>query len=262
MRKTLHATLGVPALLAMSIAANAADLPVKAPPAPVYVPPPFSWTGCYIGGNVGGAWAQSNWSDSLFGLNWGNTSDGRFIGGFQGGCNYQFYNPGFVIGVEGDFDWVGNNNGNGRTAVVPAGFPRAGDVIQVISNDTRIATLAARFGWGVDHWLFYGKAGAGWVGNNGFTVLDQTTGAAFVGTGSNTASGWLVGAGIEYAFANNWTAKIEYDYLGLPGRSFVLPGTVIPALAGDTVTSNHNVQMVKFGINYLFNFGGPVVARY
>src|SRR6516165_5503340 len=67
--------------------ASAADLPVKAPP---YVPPPaFSWTGCYFGGNIGGAWAQSNWSDSLFGLNWGNTSDARFIGGGQVGCNYQ-----------------------------------------------------------------------------------------------------------------------------------------------------------------------------
>jgi outer membrane immunogenic protein len=239
--------------------AGAADLPVKAPP---YVPPPaFSWTGCYFGGNIGGAWAQSNWTDSLFGLNWGNTSDTRFIGGIQGGCNYQFSNPGFVVGVEGDFDWVGNN-GNGRTVTIPAGFPRAGDVINLTSNDTRIATLAARFGYGVDRALFYGKLGGGWVGNNGFTVVDQTTGAAFVGTNSNTASGWLVGAGIEYAFTNNWTAKVEYDYIGLQSRSFVLPGVFVPALAGDVITSNHNVQEVKFGINYLFNFGGPVVARY
>jgi outer membrane immunogenic protein len=72
----------------------------------------------------------------------------------------------------------------------------------------------------------------------------------------------MVGAGIEYAFTNNWTAKFEYDYIGLPGRTFVVPGTVFPALAGDTITSNHNVQMVKFGINYLFNWGSPVVARY
>jgi outer membrane immunogenic protein len=250
------------ALLALGTGvAGAADMPVKAPPAPVYVPPAFSWTGCYIGGNIGGAWAHSNWSDSLFGLNWGNTSDTRFIGGFQGGCNYQFSNPGFVIGIEGDFDWVGNNNG-GRTVVVPAGFPRAGDVISLSSNDTRIATLAARFGYGVDRALFYGKFGAGWVGNDGFTVVDQTTGAAFVGTNSNTASGWMAGAGIEYAFTNNWTAKIEYDYIGLSGRTFVVPGVLVPALAGDTITSNHNVQMVKFGINYLFNWGGPVVARY
>ena len=68
------------------------------------------------------------------------------------------------------------------------------------------------------------------LGNNGFTVVDQTTGAAFVGTNSNTASGWLAGAGIEYAFTNNWTGKIEYDYIGLPGRTFVVSGAVFPAV--------------------------------
>ena len=238
--------------------ASAADMPVKAPP---YVPPPpFSWTGCYIGGNIGAAWANTEWHDTLFGLDWSRSSDARFIGGGQVGCNYQFNNPGFVIGLEGQFDWAGNHD-DGRTIVVPVGR-RAGDVISLTSNDTRIATLAARFGYGFDRALFYGKLGGGWVGNNGFTVVDQTTGAAFVGTNSNTASGWLAGVGMEYAFTNNWTVKIEYDYIGLQSRSFVLPGTFVPALAGDVITSNHNVQEVKLGVNYLFNFGGPGVARY
>jgi len=89
--------------------------------------------------------------------------------------------------------------------VVPAGLPRAGDVISVTSNDTRIATLAARFGYGFDRALLYGKFGAGWVGNDGFTIVDRTTGAAFT-TGSESVSGWMVGAGIEYAFSPNWSA--------------------------------------------------------
>jgi outer membrane immunogenic protein len=253
MKKILLASVASIAL-GMGVA-SAADLPVKAPPLPP--PPVFSWTGCYIGGNIGGAWAHSEWQDSRFGLNWGRTSDTRFIGGIQGGCNYQFQNPGFVIGVEGDFDWLANN-GNTRTVVVPAGFPRAGDVIALSSNDTRIATLAARFGYAFDRALLYGKFGGGWVGNNGFTVVDQTTGAAFVGNNSNTASGWMAGAGIEYAFTNNWSAKVEWDYIRLSDRTFVLPGVIIPALAGDTITSDHNVQMVKFGINYRFGWGGPV----
>jgi outer membrane immunogenic protein len=256
MKKALLASVASIAL-GMGVA-GAADMPLKAPPPPL--PPPFSWTGCYIGGNIGAAWANSEWHDSLFGLDWGRTSDGRFIGGGQIGCNYQFNNPGFVIGVEGDFDWVGNNN-NGRTVVVPAGLPRAGDVISLNSNDTRIATLAARFGYGADRALFYGKLGAGWIGNDGFTIVDQTTGAAFVGSG-NSVTGWLVGAGIEYAFSPNWSAKLEWDYLKLPGRSFTLTGAVFPALAGDTITSDHNVQMVKLGINYRFGWGGPVVAKY
>jgi len=246
------------ALLALGTGvASAADLPVKAPPAPVYAPPIFTWTGFYIGGNIGAAWAHSEWHDSLFGLDWGRTSDARFIGGGQIGFNYQFAGSSFVIGAEGQFDWAGNNGDNGVTVIGPLGHS-----INIVSNDTRIATLAARFGFAADRALFYGKLGGGWVGNNGFTVTDQSTGQVFVGDTSHTLSGWMAGAGIEYAFTDNWSAKIEYDFIGLGSRSFTLPGTVIPAIAGDTITSDHNVQLVKLGINYRFGWGGPVVARY
>ena len=254
------ATIAGAALLALGTgAASAADLPIKG--GPIYMPPALSWTGCYIGGNLGGAWTQSNWTDRLFGLSWGNTSDIAFIGGGQLGCNYQFSNPGFVVGLEWDLDWVGNNNG-GRTAVVPAGFPGAGHVISLSANDTKISTLAARFGYAIDRALFYGKLGGGWVANNGFTLVDQTTGAAFVFNTDKRTNGWMTGAGLEYAFGSNWTVKIEYDFIRLPSRSFVIPGVVVPALASDSITSDHNVQMVKFGINYLFNGDGMLEARY
>jgi outer membrane immunogenic protein len=248
MKKLLLGTAAIVALACGS--AGAADLPVyKAPP-----PPIFTWTGFYIGGNIGAAWARSEWHDSFFGLDWDRSSDARFIGGGQIGFNYQFNC--WVLGVEAEFDGVGNNGGDGVTRVGPLGHG-----FQVTSKDTRITTLAARFGYANNNWLFYGKAGGGWVGNNGFTVTDLTTGREFVGDNSNTASGWLVGAGLEYAITNNWTVKLEYDYLKLPGRTFVLPGVLIPALAGDTITSDHNVQMVKLGVNYLFNWGGGV-GRY
>jgi outer membrane immunogenic protein len=83
-----------------------------------------------------------------------------------------------------------------------------------------------------------------------------TTGASITGSNSNTASGWLVGAGIEWAFANNWSAKFEYDYLGLSGRTFAVPaGSVF--LAGDTFTTGGNsIQMAKVGINYRFGMYG------
>ena len=73
--------------------------------------------------------------------------------------------------------------------------------------------------------------------------------------GNNSNGGGLVGAGFEYAFTNNWTVKLEYDYLGLGNRTFVIPATA-PFLAGDTF-NNRNVQMVKVGFNYLFNWGAP-----
>ena len=112
--------------------------------------------------------------------------------------------------------------------------------------------------------LWYGKAGGGWVGNNGFTVTDLNTGQAFVGDTSHTFSGFMVGVGVEYAFSDSWSGKIEYDHIGLGNRSFLVPGTLIPALAGDTITSDHNVDLVKFGLNFRFGgFGtGPAGMRY
>src|SRR5262249_44964898 len=119
MKTTLIASI---ALIALGTGlASAADLPVKAEPVPVpsYVPVPFTWTGCYVGGNIGAAWADNNWSDTLFGLNWSNNNNGRFIGGGEVGCNYQI-NGNLVIGAEGDFDWLGNNNSS-STIVGPLG---------------------------------------------------------------------------------------------------------------------------------------------
>jgi outer membrane immunogenic protein len=82
----------------------------------------------------------------------------------------------------------------------------------------------------------------------------------FTSCGNNTG-GWLVGAGVEYAFTNNWTVKAEYDFLGLGNRTIVVP-VGAPLLAGDTFNSNNrNIQMVKVGVNYLFNWGAPV-TRY
>ena len=118
-----------------------------------------------------------------------------------------------------------------------------------------MSTLAARFGFAVDPVLFYGKAGGGWVGDSSFTVTNATTAASITGSNGNTNSGWLVGAGIEWACANNWSAKVEYDYLGLSGQTFAVPAGS-PFLAGDTFTTNsRNVQMVKAGVNFLFNGG-------
>ena len=254
MRKLLHTTAAIAALLALLTAANAADVGVRPPvyqPPPAYVPPPpFSWTGFYLGGNIGGAWGQGNVTDSLFGLNFGTTTNnGVFIGGGQLGFNYQF---GYgVLGVEWDFDWAGNNNNTGNGILIP-GI----GTIQATFNNGWITTVAARFGVTNGPWLFYGKAGGGWVGNNSFTITNVTTGASITTSNNNTNSGWLVGAGIEWAFAPNWSAKVEYNYLGLDSRTFTVPAGV----AGDTfTTSNPNVQMVKVGINYRFNYG---IGRY
>ena len=258
MRKLFYATAAVSALLATSLETNAADLYVKAPP-PAPMPPPFSWTGFYIGGNLGGAWAHISANDTLFGQNFGNGSNnGVFIGGGQLGFNYQVNN--LVWGVEWDFDGAGSNNNNGNGVII-AGPLGLGHAFTAGFNDRWVTTLAARLGIAWDRSLFYVKGGGGWVGVDGFTVTDLNTGASFSGSGSSSVGGWLVGVGWEWAFANNWSWRLEYDYLGLGNRTITVPAGF--PLAGDTFTTNNlNVQMVTVGINYRFNWAAPVAARY
>jgi outer membrane immunogenic protein len=250
MRKFFYATAALSVLLATLMTANAADEPPYARPVapPVYLPQPFSWTGFYIGLNLGGAWSQRNLTDTLLGLSLSNLNDrGAFIGGGQLGFNYQFGN--FVLGIEADFDGVATTNSPGTGVVGPA-F----GTIQVTSDNRWITTLAGRFGVTNDTWLFYGKAGGGWVGSDNLTITNTVTSASITGFTNNTTSGWLVGGGIEWALAPNWSVKVEYDYLGLNSRTFTVPAGTF--LAGDTFsTSNPNVQMVKVGANYLFKYG-------
>jgi outer membrane immunogenic protein len=244
----LCATALTSSLLGISAVANAAEMPVKAPPAAQPpAPPPFSWTGFYIGGNVGAGWAERTVSDTLFGLDVNNQGNGAtFIGGGQVGVNYQINNV--VFGVEADFDWAANNNNNNGVVI-------AGDTFRVTSNNTWITTLAGRVGYAFDRFLIYAKGGGGWIGNNGFTVTNLTTGAVVTTSNSNTDSGWLVGGGGEWAFANNWSVRLEYDFLGLDDRTVAVP-LGVPVIGGDVFRlHNRNVQMVTAGLNYRFNWG-------
>ena len=255
MRKLFQATAGLSLLMTTLMAANAADVARPYPPsapAPVHAPPAVyspTWMGFYLGGNIGGAWVHRDVTDSLFGLTFGDgNNNGVFVGGGQLGFNAQFSS--LVLGVEWDFDWAGNNNNTGNGVVIPG----SGNFV-LTSNNRWITTLAARFGWAYGPWLFYGKAGGGWAGNNDFTLTNVTTGASITGfNDNNNSTGWLLGAGIEWAFVRSWSAKIEYEYLGLNSRTFVIP-VGFPGLGGDTfTTSNRSIQMVKAGINYRFNW--------
>jgi outer membrane immunogenic protein len=225
----------------------AADLGRPPPPAPAYVPPPapvFSWTGFYIGGNLGAAWTQVHVTDSL-GNSWSNAQQGVFAGGGQVGANYQM--NWFVIGVEADFDWLANNHNSSNAVSTPLG------ALQLSANDRWLTTLAARFGVAANNWLFYGKAGGGWVGIGNPTLTNVTTGGSISVSNSNSTTGWLAGAGVEWAFAPNWTAKLEYDFLGLNDSNFtVAAGT--PIIGGDVITTHDvHVQTLTVGINYLFH---------
>src|SRR5215831_19902621 len=183
MRKLFHATAALSVLLATSMSANAADVPPYAPPPPVYAPPVYAppplWTGFYLGGNIGGAWANRDVRDPFLGVNFNNgNSNGTFIGGGQLGYNWQVGYA--VLGIEADFDGVANNNNSGTVFI-----PSVGN-IQVTSNNRWITTLAARFGVTNGPWLFYGKLGGGWVGSDDFTVTNLSTGSLITVSNNNS----------------------------------------------------------------------------
>jgi outer membrane immunogenic protein len=234
--------------------AFAADLPQAPPPPPraaAYIPvapPPFSWTGFYIGANMGAGRNHGNLNDS-FGLfaGQGANNSTTFLGGGQLGANYQFNMV--VLGVEGDFDWLANNNNSGSGTTV-------GSTALSGSNNGRWLTeLVGRLGIAVDRALIYGKGGAAWTGSNNYTLLNVPTGATASFGNSNTNAGWAAGGGVEWAFSRNWTAKLEYTYVGMSNSSFPVPAG-FGALTGDVFTaSSHNIQMVTVGVNYLFNSG-------
>lgn len=247
MKKLLLVTAAAVALFCAASPGQAADMAVKARPAPPPVMVPlFTWTGFYIGGNIGAGWAQRTITDA-FGNSFSRSSDARFIGGGQIGYNWQTGN--FVLGAEGDIDGIARNN-NRSAAVSIRG---AGPFVVTSNSANWVATLAARFGYAADHWLFYGKAGGGWVGNNnGFTITNVPTGASFASTGGGSNGGWLLGGGIEYAITNNWSVKGEYDYIGLGSRNFVVPVAVGGAVVDTFTSRSRNFQMAKFGFNYAF----------
>jgi outer membrane immunogenic protein len=247
--------------LAASQTASAADLgPVRrAPPpaAPAFVPPPvFNWTGFYIGGNLGVAWTQADVTDN-FGNGFSTSQRAVFTGGGQVGANYQW--NWLVVGVEGDFDWLANNHNSSNTLFVN------GNALQLSFNDRWITTVTGRvgyafnigggpWGWGWNpgsggNWLIYAKGGWGWAGVNNFTLTNVTTGGSISVSNSNSNDGPVGGVGVEWAFAPNWTAKLEYDRLFLNDSNFT-------GVFGQNINiSNRDVQTVTVGINYLFNWG-------
>ena len=126
----------------------------------------FSWTGFYLGGNIGAAQVRRDWTDITRGVPFTQGSGANFMAGGQIGYNWQINN--FVLGVEADGDWLSRNNNNGAGIIVPG----IAGPIAVTSNSTFLTTVAARFGFAVNRALIYGKAGGGWVGQSNVTVTN------------------------------------------------------------------------------------------
>jgi outer membrane immunogenic protein len=232
MKKNL---LGAVALVALAGPAFAADIPARPyTKAPAYTAPAvvYNWTGFYIGGHVGGEFAGNN---SLQG------SNARFLGGVEGGFDYQFA-PNWVVGAEAQYSWLSG----GRNSVV---FP---GTTLITSKHDQLGSVTGRLGYTWGPALLYGKGGYAWRDNDNIGVTVAGVPAGFTTTG-NHKDGYTVGTGLEYMFAPNWSAKAEYQYYDF-GKTTFTAGPA--AIVGKSFRDDEHT--VKAGVNYRFGWGGPV----
>jgi len=245
MKSKLLSTIGFMAALPvlMSAPVSAADLPRKAPvPVPVYA---YNWTGFYIGGHIGGAWADrclTVTSANFAGSGCDDTSG--WLGGGQIGFNVQTGQ--FVFGVEfsGSFSDIGGGN---RTGTFPGGASFS-------SDGKSLLLLTGRVGYAFDRALIYVTGGGAWARNN----IEFNNGAGLVRDADFDRQGWTIGAGFEYAFAGNWSLAGQYNFVDLGDKNVSL------AFPATTVTGHvkSEVHIATLRLNYRFGWGAPLAARY
>jgi len=194
--------LAAAAALACAGPANAADMPLKAPPAP---PPAWSWTGLYTGVHVGGGWGSTSFLDNATatippGSPESFNSLSGAMGGTQTGFRWQLGQ--FVLGAETTFDWT-----NIEQTILTGSTVFPGENLNFGVRWMGTATGQLGFAW--DRLLFYGKGGyAGGLAN--ITISLPSTGAA--ASQSRHLNGWTAGAGIEYMVLQNLSLGVEYDH--------------------------------------------------
>jgi outer membrane immunogenic protein len=259
---------GIALIAVASGPALAADLPVRQ--APAYVPPPvvvyYNWTGCYLGLNGGYGWRQDHNVDVVAdnGNTWTGAGSLGASGGFGGaqiGCNYQA-GPA-VFGIETDFQGSGISKSFGPTALaVPA-------VLTVSASDKLkwFGTLRGRLGYAADRVLLYVTGGLAYA-NNSFELTGVDAVAnSFTISSDTTKTGYVLGAGVEWAVVGSWTVKAEYQYLSFGEVGpFTVPvlnaGGVPNGVLVTTPSHKADFQTIRIGFNYLFNAAPAPVPVY
>jgi outer membrane immunogenic protein len=256
MRYTIFTSSLAAATIAATAFAHAADLrpmAMKAPPAPVY----YNWTGFHLGANLGYGWGSESheiFDGNVFETAVTNHPDG-VIGGGQMGYNWQFApwfgGTGTVLGIEADIQWSGQKSTSDEV-FLDTRFAPVNVTGSVEDKLEWFGTVRGRAGIAFDRVLWY--ATGGWA--FGERKLSGPLTSSIVGgpifsttfSDSNSVSGWTVGGGIEWAFADNWTAKLEYLYIdfGTPGNVFIPGGSF-------TIASSHFTDNIaRAGVNYRF----------
>jgi outer membrane immunogenic protein len=249
-------------------AASAADMAVKAPS--VVAPPVVSWTGFYVGANVGGAWDNGNsrfvdWTLSGFdpGPAFGRTSSTSVVGGVHGGFNWQL-SPTWLLGVEADWDWASLGRTN-AAALNAGGVPFFISNTSVSDRIRGLGSVRGRAGFLVNNSvLLYGTGGAAWADQRYSGFLQPNGPASASYSESSNKTGWVAGAGVEGMFAGRWLLRAEWLHYSFDGSRVAVPCAQLGCPGTGFVTYGRNdVDTVRVGVSYLFGgFGGPVVAKY
>jgi outer membrane immunogenic protein len=312
MRRLALALLASTSLLGLASVAEAADLAIrKAPPPPP--PPLWSWTGFYIGAHVGAGWSHKEFKtqnefclgDEFDGFACENRDRGSHnaiggLGGVQVGFNWQA--GWWLFGIEAQYSWARLKGDHADSTNLALG-ELGGTAFLLINAQSRfsseikgIGTIAGRLGivsGPQDRTLFYVKGGAAYVKEdfrervNGsflavFDLDDDDAVAIPINvngdfTGSRSKWGWMFGAGVEWGLWDNWSAKIEYNYLDFgKDKSVKLAGSTCISGNDEGFVSecfstdrdhkiDQNIQIIKFGLNYRFGWFGKapaVMAKY
>jgi outer membrane immunogenic protein len=292
MKKLLLAGVASTALLSGS--AVAADLrrPAYTPPPP---PPVFNWSGCYIGGYLGGAWNErdviftdlgnstfASFSGGIAGQrgshSWNVGLDNSFIGGGTLGCNWQPVGSPFVIGIEGEAGYM-KLEGSAFDPLINSSLPVTAvrgtpDVLGSAKVGDWYAMITGRLGYAWGSTLIYVKGGAAFIPIQA-SVLDQCAVTA-AGCGnwlistsdSSTITTGTLGGGIEWAVYGNWSVKAEYMFIGLGDNHVVTTCGFASLASGATVSGgpfcfDHEfggIHTAKVGLNY--RFGGSANPYY
>jgi len=252
-RRLLLSAAALPALVAGPV--MAADMPVKAPPAPA--PAAFSWTGFYVGLNGGGAWANNSTNCAFTpgigtpceGIGFPSLKSSGGLFGAEAGANWQYQN--LVVGAAVDWSAL-DLHGSSYFPSVDAGKSN-----QIGSRYDWLGTARGRLGYAAGQSLFYGTGGVafGRVHDTYFNEINTSSSGYFSTVGTRT--GWTAGAGWEYALAQNWTVKLEYLHVDLGNSKLDISAAATTAniQAGNPPGSailrfNNAFDIVRAGVNF------------
>ena len=245
--------------------ASAADIPAARTKAPMMVPVAFTWTGFYIGGNVGGSWAAGDitYANPFLSVNTENGGS-SLIGGAQIGYNWQ--SGPAVFGIEADIQWrklEENSVFLAPTTLGVAGAPFgtvAGDNVAFHHQQNWLGTVRARLGYAAGQFMPYVTGGLAYGDvEQAYTerlVAPNATTARTISS-SSIEVGWTVGAGFEWAFSNQWSLGAEYLYVDLGDTTLALaasvPGPTATAFRASAATFENTSHIARAKLNFRFS---------